>query len=323
MQKEQRTAGSVIRVARFQPRPVPELGGVRRRVPSPERTRQALIGTRVLVIAARRRCGVFSMFFQVLGLLRWAEQAGYVPIVYLNRETCYWNEAGVNGARNAWEYFFLPVSKLEMKHLVADPSVLEGLDSGALWHALGGRAMVLTDYLGEGVGFGGQLDARQRGIAADLVERHVHIRPEIVSRIDAHFRRDLQGHFVVGVHYRGTDKAMEFDPVPFDRYRRELDRHIAASPELRILAATDCARFLAALQAVYGARVVSTASQRSQDANPVHLTSPTSAEEVLVDAGLLARSHHLIHGTSNVSAAVLVFNRRLAHTDLSRGPNAP
>ncbi|HVV49865.1 MAG TPA: hypothetical protein VHO06_09415, partial [Polyangia bacterium] len=271
----------------------------------------------VLVIAGRPGCGTFSNFFQVLGQLRWAEQRGLAPVVYFNRVVCSWSEAGLHGARNAWDYLFRPVSFVTMADLVPDPRALEGLDAKAIAAALGGRAVVRDDYLGEDVGVAGRIDTRQRAIAAGLAARHVRVRPELLARAEKLHRRYLGGHFVVGVHQRGTDKVHEAAPVPFERYRYEIDRLLAAEPQARIFAATDDAGFLAALEHVYGARVVSTPSRRSRDGRPTHFGYPEGATEALIDVLLLAWSDHLVHGVSNVSAAVLVLNERLPHTDLS------
>jgi hypothetical protein len=79
---------------------------------------------------------------------------------------------------------------------------------------------------------------------------------------------------------------------------------------VRLVAACD------RLVSSYGERVLYTKAQRSADGQPVHFGSLGSAEEVLVDVILLSRTHHLVHGVSNVSAAALVFNRSLPHTDL-------
>ena len=112
-------------------------------------------------------------------------------------------------------------------------------------------------------------------------------------------------------------------PQPFESYVRALDDQLAGTPGARIFTATDCGRFLERLRARYGERVVYTAARRSRDGRPVHFGNSASAEEVLIDALLLARTRHLVHGISNVSAAVLAFNRTLSHTSLATSPGGP
>jgi hypothetical protein len=272
---------------------------------------------RALVIAARPDAGAFSMFFQTLGLLRYAESAGLVPLVYFNRHVCYWSNAGHRGSRNAWEYFFLPVSQLTLDDLGVDANDVEDLDATQLQSHLGNRAIVRNDYLEVDIGCAGWINERQRLIAADLIDRYVRIRPELTAQIEDFYQRRLAGQFVVGVHHRGTDKVVEAAPVPFERYQCALDGFLAEHPHVHIFAATDCAEFLDRLTVRYGDRISSTSAHRSSNGQPVHWGNPQSGAEAIVDAVLLSRSNHFFHGISNVSAAVLVFNRTLAHTNLA------
>ena len=272
---------------------------------------------RVLLSVARLNCGGFSMFFQVLGHLRLAEELTLIPAVYFNRRVCFWNDAGENGARNAWEYYFRPVSRLAIGDLCPETRSLEDLDTEGLRRVLADRAVVRDDYLAADVGFAGRMDERQRAIGARLVAAYVRPRPEVLARVDDFFARELAGRDVVGVHYRGTDKVCEEPPTPFELYREALDQELARRPSLRIFAATDCAAFLARLEDTYPDRVIHTEAFRSRDGRPVHFAHAPSAGEVLVDVLLLARTRHLFHGVSNVSAAALVFNLDLPHTELA------
>jgi hypothetical protein len=270
-----------------------------------------------LLIVGRRDSGTFSMFFHVLGLLRQAEALDLVPIVYFNRLVCYWSESGFEGKRNAWDYFFLPVSPLSLEQLGFDLHQLENLDVGALRSVVGNSAVVSDDYLAEDIGYGGKVDHRQRMICADLVDRYVRIQPQLSARIEEFHHQHLAGRFVIGVHYRGTDKIVEAAPAPYESYQRSLDLQITFIPSARIFVATDCKLFLDWLEHRYGDRVMCIKAIRSHDGKPVHFGCPQSGAEAVVDVVLLSRTHHFIHGESNVSAAVLVFNRDLPHTDLT------
>jgi hypothetical protein len=271
----------------------------------------------VLLIVGRRDSGTFSMFFHVLGLLRQAEASDMVPIVYFNRLVCYWSESGFEGRRNAWDYFFLPVSPSSLEQLGFDLQQLENLNVDALRAVVGNSAVVRDDYLAEDIGYGGKVDHRQRMICADLVERYIRIQPQLSVRIEEFHRQYLAGRFVIGVHYRGTDKIVEATPAPYENYQRSLDHQVTIAPSARIFVATDCELFLDWLKNRYGDRVVCINAIRSRDGKPVHFGCPQSGADAVVDVVLLSRAHHFIHGESNVSAAVLVFNRDLPHTDLT------
>ena len=274
-------------------------------------------GSGILLSVARPGCGFFSMFFQVLGHLRVAERDLLTPIVYFNRHVTFWNDAGPNGARNAWEYVFLPVSGLRVQDLYSPAEDLEQANAPSLQKLLGKRVIVRSDYLSEDMGYAGRMDERQRDVAAELVERYVRLRPELTESIDAFQARTFGGHPVAGVHYRGTDKIGEARPPAFERYKSALDALIASCQELRIFVATDCGRFLDRLKAAYGERVFHGDARRSYDGRPIHFGYGRGPEEVVADAVLLSRTGHLLHGVSNVSAAALAFNRALNHTQLA------
>src|SRR3954467_13008110 len=107
---------------------------------------------RHLLIATRAGCGLWSMFFQVIGLLRYAEHHRLEPVVYLNDATCWWCAEGYNGCRNAWEYFFEPVGAVTPAELFG--TRLHGLEHASareLQAAVPGD-LVLSDYILDCVG---------------------------------------------------------------------------------------------------------------------------------------------------------------------------
>jgi hypothetical protein len=285
--------------------------------PRPDPRPPANNRARVLISAARQGCGMFSMFFQALAHLQLAKAEGLLPVIYFNQWVCFWSRSYQSGSRNAWESFFLPVFGLGIADVYPEPGALEALDTSGLQRALADRAIVRDDYSSADVGYGGRIDDRQREIAADLVARYIRPRPEIQSQVATFVANEFSGHVVVGVHYRGTDKVKEATPPPFERYQRSLDARIATSPDLRIFVATDCGRFLDRMKEIYGDRVICTSARRSYDGRPTHFGYSEGAAEVIVEALLLSRTSHLLHGVSNVSAAALVFDRALPHTKLS------
>jgi hypothetical protein len=160
-----------------------------------------------------------------------------------------------------------------------------------------------------------------RGIAFDpryahgILRRHVRVRPDIVDTV-AGYASPLSGAFVIGVHYGGTDKAVEVPPVPFDtvlsRALREKQDAARAHParRVRFVVASDEHRFLSAARAHLGDDLVVSDAIRSHDGRPVHAWSKTSklAEGALVDCLLLARADVVIRTSSNLSLFASFFN---------------
>lgn len=160
-----------------------------------------------------------------------------------------------------------------------------------------------------------------RHLAHSLSTR-VQIRPEITASASSWEKEHLEGHPVVGIHYRGTDKLLiEAVRVPYGAVIATLTR---MDSRIRFFVATDEDAFLKAMKETFGERVVSLDHHRSTDSTPVHHFDAsheslgyTRGLEALMDAMLLSRCNGMIRTSSNLSLAstflnpnipVLVFN---------------
>ena len=63
-----------------------------------------------------------------------------------------------------------------------------------------------------------------RATAAKLVEQYISVRPSVRDLADAYVREHWSNAFVIGVHYRGTDKAEDAPRVPYQRDRGDRSR---------------------------------------------------------------------------------------------------
>ena len=270
---------------------------------------------RHLLIATRAGCGLWSMFFQVIGLLRYAERHGLEPVVYFNAATCWWSADGYDGSRNAWEYFFEPVGPVSPADLFGDRlPALEHASTRDLQAALPGD-VVSSDYILECVGHYDHSEAQRREYAA-IVERRIRVKPQIRARLDGALM-DTLAHGATAVHYRGTDKSRESPRQSVHEYYAALQHRV--DPSHAFFVATDDAAFLGWMTGTYGDRVLSSGARRSHDGSPLHLGphgGPAQAEECLLDVLLMAQCRHLVHGNSSVTNGVLVFNPAMTHEAL-------
>jgi len=269
-----------------------------------------------LFIYGREHCGLFSIVFQVLALARAAELAGTAAIVYLGREVCFWEEAGHNGSRNAWEYFFEPISSLSFADIGLSSAELENLCSPALREKLAERAAAANVYLWDKIGAFGlpnHTTQEQLNYLVEAGQRYLRVRSVVRARAEAFCSRHFRNH-VIGVHYRGTDKSTETPLLRSELYESVLDK---LPRDSQLFVATDSATFLAAMRSRYGRRVIATESRRSMDHQPVHLTGgAVAAEQGLIDALLLSRCSLLIHGPSNLPGGSVIFNPSVLRIDL-------
>jgi hypothetical protein len=255
------------------------------------------------------------MFFQVIGLIRYAERCGLEPIVYFNAATCWWCEGGYHGSRNAWEYFFEPVGSVSAADLFDGRlHAFERASARDLQAALPGE-IVMSDYLLDCVGHYDHTEAQRQEYAA-IVDRRIRVRPEVRAKLDGALV-DALAQGATAVHYRGTDKVRESPRQSVHEYYAAIQHRV--DPGDRLFVATDDAAFLGWMTGTYGDRVLHTAAQRAHDGVPLHLgphRGARQAEECLLDVLLMARCRHLVHGNSSVTNGVLVFNAAMTHEAL-------
>ena len=272
--------------------------------------------SRPFFIYGRECCGLFSIVFQVLALARAAELSGTTAIVYLGREVCFWEDVGYNGSRNAWEYFFEPISSLTLADLGLSNAELEGSLQTTLQEELSARVNFTNTYLWDKIGAFGlpnYTTQEQLDYLVDAGRRYLRVRSIVRARAEAFCKQRFRAH-VIGVHYRGTDKSTETPLLRPESYEETLDR---LPRESQIFVATDSASFLAGMQDRYGSRIIATEAIRSTDHQPVHITGgAAAAEQGLVDALLLSRCSLLIHGPSNLPGGAVIFNPSILRIDL-------
>ena len=287
----------------------------------------------VLLILARRE-GLFSLVFQVLGLAHLAEKAGLTPVVYFNRQCLYWSDQGYQGSRNVWEYFFEPLSSVKIENLFSlDTIVSEDLSLEQFRELTRGTRVKVTNTYPDVVEYWSPLGIQsERNFVHRLMSKYMVFKPVIRAKADAYSQSCFGPNSVIGVHYRGQEKASGSDGVVRGRTRelkraffREMRSQIERRPGSRLFVATDSASFLDEAKEAFGDAVLFREARRLPTDNEsvgLHFTSDAQkygavlAEEVLIDALLLARTNCFIHGISNVSNAVLYMNPQLEHTDI-------
>lgn len=269
--------------------------------------------TRHLLIAPRHNCGLWSMFFQVIGLIRYAERHSLQPVAYFNDVTCWWSPDGYNGSRNAWEYFFEPISRVSATKLLTSMN-LEHASTAQLQAAMPDE-VVMSDYILDHVGHYDHTEEQRQEYAA-IVERRIRVKNKVLTKINPTLVEALSSG-ATAVHYRGTDKSCESPRQSVHDYYDALKHRV--DPSHKLFVATDDAQFLEWMIGTYGDRVHYTQAARSRDQTALHLgpqRGPQQAEECLLDVLLMARCQHLVHGNSSVTNGVLAFNPMMTHEAL-------
>jgi len=240
----------------------------------------------------RKDYGLFSCFTMVLGTLETYERGIKQGI---------WIDFGKNGAYydsawgpNWWEYYFKPIQlgKLE----------------GDLTRSTRSQAHKMARL--------GRKLTRKRAYA--LISRYIHLRDDIQKEIDQFAKREFTGCYVIGIHYRGTDKVStgEAQKVNYETIVEEINRHLAKKRlvNFKIFIATDETAFIDYLSVIYPGKVVYNQAQRSTSDLPVHMQAQEPykiGREAIVDALLLSKTTYLIRTKSNLSLCSTFFNPNL------------
>ena len=242
--------------------------------------------------------GFFSNFTQVLSHIQRAEELGMVPVVdFENFRTLYNMESPVNGSRNAWEYYFHPVSPYPLAEVYRSRRVY--FCSG--------------DYP-RGYTFGTNAEYRE------FLDKHIRLQENVKERIDR-YRGEFAGRRVLGIHFRGkeinTAPRHAFGPTP-EQIVRHADRLMEQFELDRIFLVTEEKRYEELLSRRYGDKVFFTDSFRAAKVNsynlhPRPLHRYLLGLEVLADAELLAMAQVILCSNTGVAAHAIRSARFLEH----------
>lgn len=246
---------------------------------------------------ARTPIGFFAYFKSIVGCLnfydRMKAQNNYKGLeIILNKGPYLCPQLGANW----WEYYFEPL--LNPPHI---SSVSESFGA-------------MTSFT-----FNKSFSRKQ---AYGIIQKYVRIKSHILKKVDSYVQENFDKDFIIGVHYRGTDKVLEIPRVSYQRMYVMLQKVIIQSRtrSYKIFVATDEQKFLEYLTSKFK-NVIYTDSIRSNDNNPVHYAIKSQdlnqnsfrpyelGEEALIDCLLLSRCDYLIKTLqSHLSSTAGAFN---------------
>lgn len=157
-----------------------------------------------------------------------------------------------------------------------------------------------------------------------LINSYIKYKPHIRKKVNEWVNKNFIGHFVIGVHYRGTDKYLEVNPVPYqimiNTIQQKVEEHLQEN--LKIYVATDEAEFLDIMKTTFPGYVCCLEeAMRSTNGAPIHYTTTDpykQGEEALLDALILSKTNLLIRTSSNLSLWSTYSNPQLPVIELSK-----
>jgi hypothetical protein len=242
-----------------------------------------------LTIINGRNCGMFSMFLEVLEAIRTNEY------VYINLK----NEFPYFCGGNTWDtYFEQPFDiNINYKYIIKynspsgwilDPTTINNKE----------RLLTLNN----------------------ICNNSIILKENINFIVDTYYNLYINKNIVLAVHIRGTDIQESYDNNHFrslniykkniNDYIKEIDKYLNIIDKIFIC--TDENNILEIIKKKYGDKVIYYNSIRSYNDKPVHLNNSNDkfkvGQDVIVESVLMSKCEYFLHGTSNVAAAVKIFN---------------
>jgi hypothetical protein len=246
--------------------------------------------------------GMFHNFNIVLGCLDIYDTHDYVAIkVDFGTKGLYYD---ASYGSNWWNYYFEPIDY-----------PVRSLEYGQK------RPMVkyLNDLAKADFGNNAHF-CMKRERAHELIKRYIRVRQELLDEVETFYQKHLEDCFILGVHYRGTDKWAEATYITDEEILlRILKEEKKNSGKVKIFLATDCSSFLEKMQRQFGDQVCFIQAERFET-EPVHYHAKekfSMGKEAVMECLLLAKSDLLIRMNSNLSAVAAYFNPHMKVINLN------
>lgn len=250
------------------------------------------------VIYRESGTGFNSMLSGVLGHLRICDSRGWIPVVDMQRHTgTYSEDFPVLGTSNMWEYYFNPVSEVNLQEVYESENWIDS--QGRYPHEVIGSLIYGTPWITE------------------IFDKYISLREESMAALE-HSRQEIGiSREVLGVHFRGKEmRTAPNHPMPPSEQQifRRIDEALANEGFERIYLVSEGVDYVQSFIHRYGSRISVLDVSRSGSTN-VYLEYPRPMHryllglEVLVETHLLSECGGLISGYSGVSEMAHVLSR--------------
>lgn len=251
-----------------------------------------------VVVHCRHGAGMFSIFNDVLSYYKYYDNGFYAGVeVNFGKEGQYYTESF---GENWWSYYCeqsLLGEKTTVKHVIGDCEF--ALPCDIEMHT-----------------------SRQE--AHDLIQKYIHFKPEITQEIDKFQTENFIGHYVICVHYRGTDKVSEAFPVKYEEVYKSVRGLIKKLKikKYKIFVATDEQPFLDFMIKNFKKSVCyNPYAYRSNNNSALHYSNYDRYKcgfDAIIDAILLSKGDYLIRMSSNLSLWSTFFNPNIPVLELNQ-----
>ena len=241
--------------------------------------------------------GFFSNLSSVLCHLKIADTLGMVPIIdFQNFGTLYNENVPINNTKNAWEYYFEPVSQFNLDEVYNSKNVF--FCSGLYPSSMSYNITTID------------------GLYDEIYRKYVFLKGHVEDCLKKYL--ESFKHRVLGVHFRGKEQnlAPGHSFAPTEKQMIKYTDEIIEKYDIgKIFLVTEEQRYLDLFINNYGERVFYTNSFRSYKVNSYNLRPRENHRyllglEILIDAKLLSMCSGILCGDSNVSEYARFINNK-------------
>jgi len=241
--------------------------------------------------------GFFSNISNVLCNLNIADLAGMIPVVdFQNFKTLYNENVVVHNTKNAWEYYFKPVSPFHLDEVYESKNVF--FCSGEYPASVGYSITQIN------------------GLYEEIYRKYVFFQDHVEELLKK-YSQEFNGR-VLGIHFRGQEMklATGHSFPPTERQMIKYTDEIIEKYNIeRIFIVTEEQSYLDLFIKRYGRKVFYTDSYRTYEVNAYTLNPREYHRyllglDVIIDACLLSRCIGILCGDSNVSEFARFINNK-------------
>lgn len=247
--------------------------------------------------------GMFCTMGVVLGFLHHYEQGLFagLEVNFRNKGLYFDPQKGPNW----WEYYFEPI------HIGNSSNI-------TIQKQYGAETINYDMFIQKNL-------SRQQNYK--LIKKYIIPRSHITRAVNSFIENNFNNHFVIGVHYRGTDKFSEAPPISYESARREIQiqlvrQRLRSSKKIKIFVASDEQAFINFMVASFPGIIIAQKINRSTNGSPLHFSAVDSpyniGEAALLDCLILSKCDLLIRTASRLSLWSSYFNPYVQTIDLNK-----
>lgn len=252
--------------------------------------------------------GFFAEFLFLLIRLYFADDRGFVPFVYWGDEFLYYEKDGIEGEKNAFRYYFDPVSEVYSSENAAHVLVANS------WHIHSVQNKLNTH--------GYAVSEEYMDVLSKMVKKYIRYNKKTSDYLDKSYYDLLGEKKALAVHFRGTDYRRQYNNHPvfvtLDQEIKKVYELLDTKKYEVIFLATDEQEAIEQFQEEFGDKVKFFEDTWRADGGDESVAYSESVREnhhyllgleVLRDQYMLTRCKGLVCGISNLTLSARVMRK--------------